>query len=280
MRPSRECSATWIRTSPTTRESRRRFRPRPRRTRASRHAAGPAASSRFATPRRLVVAVRPRADYPSGTEATPWRVPLCVKRVLPVLAAAALLAPASQARPRGADSGRARYGGDDERASPSRFRTAESSNACAMPADPENVEAERSDRSSRQHPGSSRDSSSTSAVCAVGECWRGFDSPHIAADRPRRTLSHVTDDARGQLVVIDLERRRVTRRVYVGYGAHHMTEDRSGQLALDRPRRASPVDRGRGRFESGTSSPEPSRRRPARQRPRSCLYSGEWRASG
>src|SRR6266516_3823466 len=79
---------------------------------------------------------------PSGTEATPWRVPIYVKRVLPVLAVAALLAPASQARSEGGGALVA-------------FVTAETMNELLaislpdgrvlkrlrMPADPENVEA-------------------------------------------------------------------------------------------------------------------------------------------
>jgi DNA-binding beta-propeller fold protein YncE len=51
---------------------------------------------------------------------------------------------------------------------------------------------------------------------------RGFGSPHIALFVPDRELAYVTDDARGQLAVIDLARRRVTRKVFVGLGAHHM----------------------------------------------------------
>jgi DNA-binding beta-propeller fold protein YncE len=51
----------------------------------------------------------------------------------------------------------------------------------------------------------------------------GFASPHIALFVPGRHFAYVTDDARGQLAVIDLSRRRVTRKVFVGYGAHHMT---------------------------------------------------------
>src|SRR6266516_1859190 len=141
---------------------------------------------------------------PSGTEATPWRVPIYVKRVLPVLAVAALLAPASQARSEGGGTSVA-------------FVTAETINELLaislpdgrvlkrlrIPADPENVEA--SDR--------------TAVVV----------STRAAA-----------------VTLVDLERRRVTRRVYVGYGAHHMTEDGPGNwlwIALgERARSIAVVD--------------------------------------
>lgn len=47
----------------------------------------------------------------------------------------------------------------------------------------------------------------------------GFASPHIPACSPDGRYIYVTDDARGQLAVI---RGRVLRKVFVGFGAHHM----------------------------------------------------------
>ena len=58
---------------------------------------------------------------------------------------------------------------------------------------------------------------------------RGFASPHIAALSARGGYAYVTDDARGQLVVIGLARARVVRRIYVGFGAHHMSFSPDGR---------------------------------------------------
>ncbi len=183
---------------------------------------------------------------PSGTEATPWRVPIYVKRVLPVLAVAALLAPASQARSEGGGA-------------PVAFVTAETMNELLaislpdgrvlkrlrMPADPENVEA--SDRTAVVV--STRGAAVTLVDLRrlrVVKVLRDFGLPHIPLIGRDGRFAYVTDDARGQLVVIDLERRRVTRRVYVGYGAHHMTEDGPGNwlwIALgERARSIAVVD--------------------------------------
>ena len=56
---------------------------------------------------------------------------------------------------------------------------------------------------------------------------RGFASPHIPACSPYGGYIYVTDDARGQLAVI---RNRVIRKLFVGYGAHHMA------VSPDQPR--------------------------------------------
>jgi DNA-binding beta-propeller fold protein YncE len=151
-----------------------------------------------------------------------------VKRALLILAAAALLAPSSQARIAG--------GGN-----PVALVTAETKNELLavslpggrilkrlrMPADPENVET--SDRTAVVV--STRGAAVTLVDVRrlrVVKVLRGFGSPHIPLIGADGRYAYVTDDARGQLVVIDLVRRRVVRRVYVGYGAHHMTEDASG----------------------------------------------------
>ena len=51
---------------------------------------------------------------------------------------------------------------------------------------------------------------------------RGFATPHIAAFSPNGQYLYVTDDARGELVVIGVRRARVMRRLFVGSGAHHI----------------------------------------------------------
>jgi DNA-binding beta-propeller fold protein YncE len=56
---------------------------------------------------------------------------------------------------------------------------------------------------------------------------RGFASPHIPACSPDGRYIYVTDDARGQLLVI---RNRVISKLFVGYGAHHMA------VSPDQPR--------------------------------------------
>jgi DNA-binding beta-propeller fold protein YncE len=57
---------------------------------------------------------------------------------------------------------------------------------------------------------------------SVTRIFRGFASPHIPALSPRGRYAYVTDDARGQLVTIDLARKRVVSRLFVGVGAHHL----------------------------------------------------------
>jgi DNA-binding beta-propeller fold protein YncE len=170
----------------------------------------------------------------------------CVKRALLILAAAAMLAPSSQAML--ASGGR-----------PIALVTAETMNELLavslpggrilkrlpMPADPENVET--SDRTAVVV--STRGAAVTLVDVRrlrVVKVLRGFGSPHIPLIGADGRFAYVTDDARGQLVVIDLVRRRVSRRVYVGYGAHHMTEDSAGNqlwIALgERARSIAVVD--------------------------------------
>lgn len=56
----------------------------------------------------------------------------------------------------------------------------------------------------------------------VVKVLRGFGAPHIVACSPDGEYAFVTDDARGTVNVIEDENRRVTARVFVGAGAHHM----------------------------------------------------------
>ena len=142
------------------------------------------------------------------------------------IAVAALLSPASEA---GAGGG-----------SPIALVTAETTNQLVavalpsgwivkrlgMPADPQNVAV----------------CGSTAAVVSVRagavtlvdastlrirRVLRGFASPHIPACSPDGHYIYVTDDARGQLAVIG---NRVLRKVFVGYGAHHIA------VSPDQPR--------------------------------------------
>jgi DNA-binding beta-propeller fold protein YncE len=76
--------------------------------------------------------------------------------------------------------------------------------------------------------------------------FRGFGSPHIPAVSPDGRFAYVTDDARGQLVTIDLRGRRIASRVFVGLGAHHLAVSPDGRrmwVALgERARTISVVD--------------------------------------
>jgi DNA-binding beta-propeller fold protein YncE len=80
----------------------------------------------------------------------------------------------------------------------------------------------------------------------VVRVFRGFGSPHIPAVSPDGRFAYVTDDARGQLVTIDVRRRRIASRVFVGLAAHHLAISPDGRLmwvALgERARTISVVD--------------------------------------
>jgi hypothetical protein len=121
----------------------------------------------------------------------------------------------------------------------------------AMPADPENVEVD---------PGFGLGPATAVVVSAragavtlvdgrrlrVVKVLRGFGSPHIPLIVPGHLIAYVTDDARGQLAVIDLVHRRVLRKVFVGYGAHHLAISRDWSrlwIALgERARRIAVLD--------------------------------------
>jgi murein peptide amidase A len=87
-----------------------------------------------------------------------------------------------------------------------------------LPADPENVEAYAG-----QAAAVSTKAGAVTLLDArtlrVERVIRGFGSPHIAAFSPDGEYLYVTDDARGQ---VDVIRNGVVRRVFVGYGAHHL----------------------------------------------------------
>ena len=52
--------------------------------------------------------------------------------------------------------------------------------------------------------------------------FHSFRTPKVAAVAPNGRLAYVTDEGTGRLSVIDLVRRKVVRRVFVGLGAHHL----------------------------------------------------------
>jgi len=186
-----------------------------------------------------------RGDYHCRDGRHPLVRTTCVKRVCLVLVAAALLAPASQARVAGG--------------TPVALVTAETMNELLavsllsgrilkrlpMPSDPQNVAT-----TVRTAVVVSTRGAAVTLVdirrLQVVKVLRGFGSPHIPLISADGRFAYVTDDARGQLVVIDLVRRRVTRRVYVGLGAHHMAGDGPGNqlwIALgERARSIAVVD--------------------------------------
>jgi DNA-binding beta-propeller fold protein YncE len=91
-----------------------------------------------------------------------------------------------------------------------------------MPADPQNVEA--NDRNAVVV--STRAGAVTlldARRLSVTRVFRGLARPHIASLSPNGRYAYVTDDARGQLVVIGLARKRILARLFVGFGAHHMS---------------------------------------------------------
>jgi YD repeat-containing protein len=97
-----------------------------------------------------------------------------------------------------------------------------------MPMDPQNVEA--NDRVAVVV--STRGAAVTIVDVPrlqVRKVIRGFGSPHIAALSPGGRFAYVTDDARGELDVINVVRSKVVRRLFVGLGAHHMAVRPDGQ---------------------------------------------------
>jgi hypothetical protein len=133
-----------------------------------------------------------------------------------------VLAPASQARVQGG--------------SPVALVTAETANQLVavelpsgrvmrripMPADPENVETQISGLAVVVSARAGAVTLVDTRRLRVVRILRGFGSPHIAMLVPNRDLAYVTDDARGQLAVVDVKRRRVARKLFVGLGAHHL----------------------------------------------------------
>ncbi len=60
--------------------------------------------------------------------------------------------------------------------------------------------------------------------------FRGFRSPQVAVIAPGEQYAYVADGGAGTLSVIDLRRRRIVGRVFVGSGAHHLAFSPDGHL--------------------------------------------------
>ncbi|HZD87937.1 MAG TPA: YncE family protein [Gaiellaceae bacterium] len=58
---------------------------------------------------------------------------------------------------------------------------------------------------------------------------RSFRDPQVAAIAPGGSLAYVADDATGKLSVVDLARRKVVDRVFVGARAHHLSFSPDGR---------------------------------------------------
>jgi DNA-binding beta-propeller fold protein YncE len=100
-----------------------------------------------------------------------------------------------------------------------------------MPADPQNVETAATDTAGVVV------STRAGALTLLGlpglrvrRTISGFGAPHIAAFSPNGSYLYVTDDARGELVVIGVRRARVLSRLFVGRGAHHLAVSPDGRL--------------------------------------------------
>jgi hypothetical protein len=59
--------------------------------------------------------------------------------------------------------------------------------------------------------------------------FRGFQTPEVARIAPGDRYTYVADGGSGDLVVIDLRRRRVVDRLQVGAGAHHLAFSPDGR---------------------------------------------------
>jgi DNA-binding beta-propeller fold protein YncE len=100
-----------------------------------------------------------------------------------------------------------------------------------MPADPQNVEtAETNDAGVVVSTRAGAVTLLALPGLRVRRTIRGFGAPHIAAFSPSGSYLYVTDDARGELVVIGVRRARVLSRLFVGRGAHHLAVSPDGRL--------------------------------------------------
>lgn len=93
--------------------------------------------------------------------------------------------------------------------------------------------------------------------------FHAFRAPKVAAIAPGGRLAYITDERTGDLSVIDLGRREIVNRVFVGRGAHHLGISPDGEriwvalgetaktvvrLDSSNPRRPSVIGRFRPRF--------------------------------
>ena len=59
--------------------------------------------------------------------------------------------------------------------------------------------------------------------------FRGFSDPQVARIAPGDRFAYVADGGSGEISVIDLAKRRIVHRVYVGLQAHHMSFSPNGR---------------------------------------------------
>jgi WD40 repeat protein len=97
-----------------------------------------------------------------------------------------------------------------------------------LPADPQNVVANQK-VVVVVSPGSGAVSILDARSLRIRKVLRGLGAPHLAALDPSGKWAFVTDDPRGQLDVVSLTQRRIVKRLYVGFGAHHLSLSGDGQ---------------------------------------------------
>jgi DNA-binding beta-propeller fold protein YncE len=154
---------------------------------------------------------------------------LPVRRLIPLLALLVLAVPASGARS-GGKTVLALVTAETENQLIVALPTGRVIRRLHVPADPENVDARTGVRtavvvSARGHAVTLVDTKRL----RVERVLRRFTNPHIPAITPDRRYAYVTDDGSGKLSVINLRRRRLVRRVFVGLGAHHMAISPDGR---------------------------------------------------
>jgi DNA-binding beta-propeller fold protein YncE len=101
----------------------------------------------------------------------------------------------------------------------------------SLPADPQNVAA-LTGRARTAVVVSTRTGAVTlldGRTLKVRKVLGGFAAPHLVAISPFGKWAYVTDDPRGELVVIALGAKRVVNRLFVGTGAHHLSISPGGR---------------------------------------------------
>jgi DNA-binding beta-propeller fold protein YncE len=93
-----------------------------------------------------------------------------------------------------------------------------------MPSGPENVETTTADDAAVVvSPRAGAVTLLALPELRVRRTVRGLKAPHIAAFSPNGHYVYVTEDVRGELVVIGVGHARIASRTFVGFGAHHMS---------------------------------------------------------
>jgi Uncharacterized conserved protein len=87
--------------------------------------------------------------------------------------------------------------------------------------------------------------------------FHGFSNPRVARIAPGDRFAYVADGGSGEISVIDLARRRIVDRVYVGLRAHHMSFSPDGKrlwVSSVRSRRRLSAWTRRGRHDRTSSA--------------------------